>query len=289
MRGLAVLEASLALALGACTPAPPAVPAAGTPVAPSASASAAHLPLFDAHIHYNDDAWSAYPPETALRILREAGITRALVSSTPDEGTMRLARADPELVVAILRPYRTTADSGTWARDGTVLPYLESRFVRGTHRGIGEVHLRRGEAQLPAVRAVVAMAVREGILLEIHADAVAVEEVFAVDPRARILWAHAGFDEPATVRAMLDRHAALWAELAGRSDVAPDGHVDAAWRELFLAHPDRFLYGTDTYVNDQWAALGELASRARVWLRELPADVAARIAHGNGERLFAAR
>lgn len=246
------------------------------------------MALFDAHVHYNDDAWATYPPAEALRILREAGVTRALVSSTPDAGTMRLWHQDAQLVVPILRPYRTAADSGTWARDGTILPYLESTYVRGVHRGIGEIHLRRGEAQLPVVRAVVAMAVREGILLEVHADAVAVEELFAVDPRARILWAHAGFDEPATVRAMLDRHAALWAELAGRSDVAPGGHLDPAWRELLFAHPDRFLYGTDTYVSGQWAALGDLASRARAWLRELPAGVAGRIAHGNGERLFAA-
>ena len=39
------------------------------------------LPLFDGHIHYNLDAPERYPPEAVVRILDEAGITGALLSS----------------------------------------------------------------------------------------------------------------------------------------------------------------------------------------------------------------
>src|SRR5207247_8555857 len=47
----------------------------------------------------------------------------------------------------------------------------------------------------------------------------------------------------------LDRFARLWVELALRSDVAPGGRLDPAWRARFLRHADRFLVGTDTWVD----------------------------------------
>lgn len=53
----------------------------------SLSASAAQLPIFDAHIHYSHDTWDALPPKAAIALLREAGVMRALVSSSNDDGT----------------------------------------------------------------------------------------------------------------------------------------------------------------------------------------------------------
>jgi len=70
--------------------------------------------------------------------------------------------------------------------------------------------------------------------------------------------------------------------------VAPGGNLDPAWRALFLKYPDRFLVGTDTWINAQWDRLPEILDSFRVWLRQLPPDVAAKIAHGNAERLAAA-
>ena len=64
------------------------------------------LPIFDAHIHYSHDVWDAISPQDAIRRLREAGVKRALVSSSSDEGTQRLYQADPTFVVPSLRPYR---------------------------------------------------------------------------------------------------------------------------------------------------------------------------------------
>ena len=56
-----------------------------------APALAADLPIFDAHIHYSHDAWEIVPPKEAIAILRKAGVKRALVSSSNDEGTQNLA------------------------------------------------------------------------------------------------------------------------------------------------------------------------------------------------------
>ena len=256
---------------------------------PTGTRSTDPIALFDAHVHYSADARQRFTIDEVLAILREAGVRRALVSSTPDDGTIALYERAPEIVIPILRPYRGPGEIGTWTRDGTVVAYLTSRYRPGVHRGIGEFHLSPGEADLPVVRQVVAMAVREDLVLHAHADARAVEELLRVDVRARVLWAHAGLGESAaTVGTLIDRHPRLLVELALRSDVAPDGRLDPEWRSLFLRHPDRFMYGTDTWVPERWNALVDSAESARIWLRELPQDVARAIAYGNAERVFAA-
>jgi hypothetical protein len=271
----------------------PADSASPTPIGTAASTrgpSGDPLPLFDAHLHYSADARAVFPIEEVLAILDEAGVRRALVSSTPDDGTLALYERAPEIVVPILRPYRGPGETGTWTRDGTVVAYLASQYRPGVHRGIGEFHLSSGEAGLPVVRQVVAMAVREDLVLHAHADARAVEELLGIDERARVLWAHAGLGESAaTVSALVDRYPRLWVELALRSDVAPGGRLDPEWRALFLRHPDRFMYGTDTWIPARWNAVVGAAEAAQTWLHELPLEVARAIAFGNAERMFAAR
>lgn len=249
-------------------------------------ASAQDLRFFDAHIHYSQPAWDAYPPEAALAILDRAGVHRALVSSTPDDGTLKLYEKAPGRIAPVLRPYRTQDDIGAWTQDPSILPYLEGRLTRGIYTGIGEFHLAPGQAASPIVRRIVALAVRDNLFLHAHADAQAVEELLAVDPRARVLWAHAGMSAgPDTVGRLLDAFPTLWGELALRSDVAPGGLLDPAWRALFLRHPDRFLVGTDTWVSGQWERLPEILDEVRAWLRQLPRELAERIAFANAERL----
>jgi predicted TIM-barrel fold metal-dependent hydrolase len=282
------------IVLAACSASSVDPPATAPSSAPSNAAttrapSPDDLALFDAHVHYSADARQRFTIDEVLAILREAGVRRALVSSTPDDGTIALYERAPELVIPILRPYRGPGEIGTWTRDGTVVAYLSSHYRPGVHRGIGEFHLGPGEADLPVVRQVVAMAVREDLVLHAHADARAVDELLRIDARARVLWAHAGLGEgAATVGALIDRYPHLLVELALRSDVAPDGRLDPEWRALFLRHPDRFMYGTDTWVPERWNALVDSAESARAWLRELPPEVARAIAYGNAERAFAA-
>src|SRR5262249_19101157 len=89
---------------------------------------AAELPIFDAHIHYSQDAWDVVPPKQAIEILRGSGVMRALVSSSNDDGTQKLAAEAPDLIVPELRPYRNAGDAGAWVRDEAVLAYLEDRL-----------------------------------------------------------------------------------------------------------------------------------------------------------------
>jgi hypothetical protein len=70
----------------------------------SISAKAEALPIFDAHLHYSHDAWDSVPPADVIAILRKAGVRRALVSSSGDDGQQRLYAAAPDLIVPELRP-----------------------------------------------------------------------------------------------------------------------------------------------------------------------------------------
>jgi len=244
------------------------------------------LPIFDAHIHYSQPDWTVYPPEAALAVLDRAGVTWAMVSSTPDDGTVRLYEKAPARIVPVLRPYRTRDDMGTWTNDPATLTYVEGRLQRGIYRGIGEFHLAAAEANTAVVRGFAELAIRRGIFLHAHTDDAGAEALLRLDPKVQVLWAHAGMSAgPDTVGRLLDRHPNLTVELALRYDVAPAGQLDPAWRNLFLRHPDRFMVGTDTWVTSQWDRLPEIQAGIRTWLRQLPREVAEKLAFKNAARL----
>jgi predicted TIM-barrel fold metal-dependent hydrolase len=248
----------------------------------------AQLPIFDAHLHYSHDAWERLPPKEAVALLRKAGLKAAMVSSSSDEGTQMLYAEAPDLVLPVLRPYRTRGEIGTWVRDATIVPHLEARLKKYRYVAIGEYHVFGAEADLPVMRRVVELAREHKLYLHSHSDADAIERQFQQDPNARILWAHSGFDAPEGVREMLRKHKNLWCDLAFRSEHASGGKVDAAWRAAFLEFPDRFLVGTDTFTPERWFYVVEHANWSRQWLADLPPDVAERIAWKNGDQLFGA-
>jgi hypothetical protein len=251
-------------------------------------AAEAPWPIFDAHLHYSHDAWDKLPPAAAVALLRQAGLRRAMVSSSSDEGTQKLVAAAPDLVLPVLRPYRTRSEIGSWINDNSVVTHLEARLANFRYLGIGEYHVYGADADLPVVRRVVQLARDNRLWLHSHSDADAIDRQFRQDPNARILWAHSGFEAAERVREMLRRHPRLCCDLAFRNDHASGGTVDAAWRAAFLEFPDRFLLGTDTFTPERWYYVVEHANWSRRWLADLPRDVAERIAWKNGDALFSA-
>ena len=246
------------------------------------------MPLFDAHLHYSHDAWERLPPKQAVALMRQAGLKRAMVSSSSDEGTQKLYAEAPDLVLPVLRPYRSRGELGSWMHDSSIVTHLETRLARYRYVAIGEYHIYGADADLPVMRRVVELAREHRLFLHSHSDAEAIERQFKQDPGARILWAHSGFETPEKVREMLRKHKNLWCDLAFRSDHATAGRVEAAWRAAFLEFPDRFMLGTDTFTPERWYYVGEHARWSRQWLADLPIDVAERIGWKNGEALFTA-
>ncbi len=246
----------------------------------------AELPIFDAHVHYSHDAWESLPPKDAVALLRKAGLKRALISSSGDDGQQRLYAEAPELVLPSLRPYRSRGEISTWARDESVPAYLEERLKKHRYVALGEFHLYGADADLAVPRRLVQLAKQHRLFLHAHSDIDAVERIFRQDPGARVLWAHSGFERPEKVREMLRKHANLWCDLAFRSEHGSGGKVQADWRAAFLEFPDRFLVGTDTFTPERWHYIVEHAQWSRQWLADLPAEIAERIAWKNGETLF---
>jgi hypothetical protein len=251
-------------------------------------AAAADAPLADGHIHYSRPDWSVYSPDQVVAILDKAGIARALVSSTPDDGTLKLYERDPKRVIPILRPYRTRDDMSTWWKDASIIPYLEQRLEKGVHRGIGEFHIHGKDIHTPVLKRIAAIAVQRNLYLHAHSDDAAVIELFAMEPKSKIIWAHAGMSSNAqAVGALMDKQPNLWADLSYRyGDVAPGGTLDPAWRALLVRHADRFMLGSDTWTTGRWEQVVAMAAEARRFLQQLPPDVADKIATKNLERLF---
>ncbi|MFM7506908.1 MAG: amidohydrolase family protein [Rubrivivax sp.] len=276
------------LAAGVLLTLPGLVRAQAGPLPGLVRAQAGPLPVFDAHLHYSHDAWERIPPPQAVALLRQAGLKKAMVSSSSDEGTQKLYALAPDLVVPVLRPYRSRNEIGTWVHDRSIVGHLEARLARYRYVGLGEYHVFGADADGAVMRSVVQLARERGLLLHSHSDAEAVQRQFAQWPEARILWAHAGFEAPDRVAVMLRRHARLWVDLAFRSDHASGSAVDAGWRALFTEFPDRVLLGTDTFTPERWYYVGEHARWSREWLATLPADLAERIAWKSGEALLAA-
>ena len=197
------------------------------------AALAQEMPLFDAHIHYSHDAVIAVPPEQAVKLLREAGVTKALVSSSDDNGTQKLLSEAPDIIVPSLRPYRRRGEISTWMHDASVIDYVERRLARFSYKALGEFHAFGDDIETPVLQRLIELARENNLLLHAHSDADAIERIFKHYPEAKVLWAHSGFTNPQAVTDMLAKYDNLWSDLAFRSDQARGEVVDADWREAF--------------------------------------------------------
>ncbi len=250
------------------------------------------MPLFDAHMHYNWEPKPHFPLEKVLQLFRENRVTGILATSRPNDGTRALYEAGKTVakdiwVVPFIRPYRVRPDIQTWMNDATIQELIETEYKRGYYQGIGEFHLAGKAADTPLVKRTVDFAVERNLYLHAHADDEALEILYRHNPKARIVWAHTGFStSPEKVEAYLKRYPALWCELSYRYGITEGGKLSAEWRRLFEKYPERFLLGSDTWVNERWDSYGSIMGGYREWLAQLPKDAAEQIAFRNAERLF---
>ena len=257
-------------------------------------------PLFDAHLHYNVEAREPFPVAEVLARLQRAGVRGAVANSRPNEGTLALADARAAStaagvqVVPFVRLYRNRADYATWHLDPSIVTMVETELARGTaagpYRGLGEFHLYDSAfADHPVPRTLMQLAQERQLAVLAHCDDVSIEKLMAHAPRARLIWAHTGIGGVPIerVQALLQRHPSLRGELSYRPGlIGADGAPTAEWRALFERHADRFLIGSDTWVNARWDDYEPLMAEARRWLGALPPDQAQRIAWGNAQSLF---
>ena len=250
------------------------------------------IEIFDAHMHYNWEPKPYYSVDEVLALFKKHRVTGILATSRPNTGTHALMDAKPQglQIVPFIRPYRVRGDIQTWFDDPAIYDLVQSEYRRGYYRGIGEFHIHGKSAASEWVRKIVDFAVARDLYLHAHCDEEALLILFGHNAKAKIIWAHTGFSTPPQrVAELLDKHA-LWGELSYRSGVTDgSGKLTADWRALFAKYSDRFLIGSDTWINERWFAYDGLMQGYRNWLAQLPVDKAQRIAHGNAERMFGGR
>ncbi|MEJ6021612.1 amidohydrolase [Ramlibacter sp. PS4R-6] len=261
-------------------------------------------PLFDAHLHYNvEAAQGPHPIPDAVGRMQRSGVRAIVANSRPNDGTHALA-ASPLVkqagvtVVPFVRLYRNRADYDNWFRDESIYAMVQSELARGTaagpFRGIGEFHLYdSANANGPVARKLMQLAEEKNLAVLAHVDDTAIDLLMAHTPsrgqKARVIWAHTGISGPAAARVeqLLAKYPLLMGELSYRPGLTCDAaKLCADWRALMLKYPDRFVIGSDTWVNGRWESYEDLMRGYRAWLGELPPEVARRIAWDNGAQLF---
>ncbi|WP_127471582.1 amidohydrolase family protein [Thiomicrorhabdus aquaedulcis] len=248
------------------------------------------LPIFDAHLHYGGEDSQAFSSQQVLQIFERNRISHALISSTPNDGTEALYRAAPDKIVPFLAFYESLAEKGRWGDNWAVIERIERQLKSGIYRGIGEFHLFKEHQKSPVLRKVVEIAAERNLMLQVHSDAEIIGEIFSINPKAVVLWAHLGTQpEPAFLADMLNRYPqGLYIDTTVRDALFVDdaGRLKPEWHALFVAHSQRFLVGVDTYSVNRWHNFDTVVSNIRAWLGQLPDDVARRLAHENAEALF---
>lgn len=264
-------------------------------------------PLFDAHLHYNTEAWNGqtgpHPVADVLARMQRSGVKAIVSNSRPNDGTIALAQAQAETaaagvtVVPFVRLYRNRSDYDTWFRDETIYDMVLAELARGTpvgpYRGIGEFHLYdSANAKGAVAKKLMVLAEEKQLVVLAHVDDAAIDLLMASTPskghKLRLIWAHTGIGGVPVqrVEALLAKYPGLMGELSYRPGLTCDGgRLCPQWRALLLKYPGRFLIGSDTWVNQRWQDYEEIMRAYRVWLGDLPPAVAKKIAWENGSTL----
>ena len=264
-------------------------------------------PLFDAHLHYNEEAWDGrsgpHPPADVLARMKASGVRAIVANSRPNAGSLTLAGLPQTgeagvTVVPFVRLYRNRADYTGWFADDTIYDMVQTELARGTpvgpYRGLGEFHLYdSANANGPVAKKLMALAEQRDLVVLAHVDDTAIDLLMANTPskgqKVRLIWAHTGIGgvPPERVDALLAKYPGLVGELSYRPGLVCEGEqLCPAWRDLIIKHPTRFVVGSDTWVNQRWQHYEGLMQGYRQWLGGLPADVARQVAWDNGARWF---
>lgn len=134
----------------------------------------------------------------------------------------------------------------------------------------------------------------------LSANIAAFERLLEHNPQARIIWAHAGWDNTGKRTAqlckqLLQKHPNLYMSIKlgkgayeENNPVSETGEVKKEWLELFEKYPDRFIIGTDQfYVSATMPVKKEKRiDSMRRFLDVLPPDLAQQFGITNPRRIF---
>ncbi len=229
-----------------------------------------------------------------------------LVQSTPPENVT------PEVLRQFQQEAEAIAAAGAAAFGELAAEHFSSRVGRHPYESVRPDH--------PLFLALADIAAKYEMPIELHMEAVprdmpfpnanlagppnpanlveniaAFERLLDHNPKARIIWVHAGWDltgerTVALMRSLLAKHSNLYmsvkSDQAGTPMTAPflrgDG-LKPGWIAMLQAFPDRFVIGSDQFYSDPEIIR---THRARAFIDALPADIAHRIASENVKHIY---
>lgn len=255
--------------------------------------ASAEPPVFDAHLHYRPAEAAAFGISDVARTLASNDVRSAIVMSPEGDLIRRLKAGSDTRIVPFLEVSQRLGRKMDWMHVADlgerIAAMLDDSDI--AWRGLGEFHILADDRFAPGFEQLLDLAVARDLTVMIHGDPAVIDHAYATHPEVRILWAHAGsYAYPPLVQDYLERHPRMNMDLSMRNPrINPGGQIDDDWFELFLAHPERFMIGVDTFTRTRWEQYTGLKDETRAWLDQLPEDVARAIAFENGERLFPAR
>ncbi|WP_319381276.1 amidohydrolase family protein [Thiomicrorhabdus sp.] len=247
------------------------------------------LPLIDAHSHYAQADAETFSPRQIIDILDANQVQKILITSTPNQGTIKLYEHAPTRVIPFLSVYRTKADKPVWMHRPEVIHEAKSALQTGKFVGIGELHIFAKDRKSPVLKGLVELAREARLPMLIHGDAEIIDEIFQIDPQARILWAHLGTKpEIPLLSKMLERYPQnLYIDTSVRDkQLLATGRLSLKWKAFLLAHQNRLMATIDTFSVNRWKTYNQVVADIQTWLADLPPEVARKIASENAERFF---
>jgi predicted TIM-barrel fold metal-dependent hydrolase len=132
---------------------------------------------------------------------------------------------------------------------------------------------------------------------ELPGNIAAFERLLRHNPRAKIIWAHAGADNTgyrtaALCRRLLQAHINLYMELKadpsypGKNPILVNGKIVPQWLKLIQDFPDRFIIGSDQHYGANPKAPHLRAQSIIVLLNQLPAGLARQVGSENAQRIY---
>lgn len=137
----------------------------------------------------------------------------------------------------------------------------------------------------------------------LHENIKAFERLLAHNRKARIVWAHVGWDNTghmtvSLLRRLLHQHSNLFMSIkiltgVGRQIVAnrplqEDGSIRPEWLELIHDFPDRFVIGSDQFYGIPGLTPGRPQSATASWslIDQLPEELASKMARENALQIY---
>jgi len=184
--------------------------------------------------------------------------------------------------------------------------------------GIGNHPYESARPDHPLLLALADIAAQSGMPIDLHMEAVprdmpfprrsfrgqnpetlnenisGLERLLQHNRRARIVWAHAGWDLTGErtvllMRSLLEKNPNLYMSVKldksgfrGTSPFGLDDRLKPGWIRMLLDFPDRFVIGSDQFFDEGTERL----SLARKFVDELPPEVARVVASENARRIY---